>query len=162
VQGDRNTPAEPPAATPVERLLEKDRDVQEGRGRPFSRRAMQTQRSLEDYLKAGNRPRWMERLVDIERGVAAEQQRLARAHRELREEFGPDREGFARRWRAEAHAWRFDERLHELVAQHNEYFPIERQLPMDPRTRDYVLIQGRSYRKPELTPEWVLEQFPAE
>ena len=31
---------------------------------------------------------------------------------------------------------------------------------MDPRTGDYVLIRGRSYRRPVLGPEWVLEQFP--
>jgi hypothetical protein len=32
---------------------------------------------------------------------------------------------------------------------------------MDLRTRDYVRVNGRSYRRPELGPEWVLEQFPA-
>jgi hypothetical protein len=32
---------------------------------------------------------------------------------------------------------------------------------MDPRTRDYVLIHGKSYRRPELGPAWVLEQFPS-
>src|SRR4051795_5013787 len=32
---------------------------------------------------------------------------------------------------------------------------------MAPRTRDYVLLRGRSYRRPELGPEWVLERFPA-
>jgi hypothetical protein len=32
---------------------------------------------------------------------------------------------------------------------------------MDPRTRDYVKVNGRSYRRPELGPAWVLEQFPA-
>ena len=32
---------------------------------------------------------------------------------------------------------------------------------MNPRTGDYVLIHGRSYRRPELGREWVLEQFPA-
>jgi hypothetical protein len=32
---------------------------------------------------------------------------------------------------------------------------------MDPRTRDYVRIAGRSYRRPVLGPDWVLEHFPA-
>ena len=32
---------------------------------------------------------------------------------------------------------------------------------MDLRTRDYVLINGRSYRREPLTPEWVFDQFPA-
>ena len=31
---------------------------------------------------------------------------------------------------------------------------------MDPRTRDYVKIRGRSYRRTPLTAEWVLELFP--
>ena len=30
----------------------------------------------------------------------------------------------------------------------------------DPRTRDYVRVGGRSYTRAELTPEWVLAQFP--
>jgi hypothetical protein len=32
---------------------------------------------------------------------------------------------------------------------------------MDIRTRDYVLINGRSYRRAELGQEWVLARFPA-
>ena len=86
-------------------------------------------------------------------------QRLARSHRALREECGDDRALFAERWRAFAQRCRFDE-LNELITQHNEWYPIERDLPMDLRTRDYVLINGRSYRRPQLTPQWVLEQFP--
>ena len=31
---------------------------------------------------------------------------------------------------------------------------------MDLRTRDYVLINGRSYRRRELDTAWILEQFP--
>ena len=58
-----------------------------------------------------------------------------------------------------AHAPAFDD-LNELIRQHNEWYPIERDLPMDLRTRDYVQVNGRSYRRPELGPEWVLEQFP--
>jgi len=32
---------------------------------------------------------------------------------------------------------------------------------MNPRTGDYVPVGGRSYRRPVLGPDWVLEQFPA-
>jgi hypothetical protein len=32
---------------------------------------------------------------------------------------------------------------------------------MDPRTRDYVQVGGRSFRRPELGASWVLERFPA-
>jgi hypothetical protein len=144
----------------VERLLERRAIDQEGMGRPLSRRARQTQRSVEAYLKSGVRPRWMERLGDIDQGIAAERQRLARAYRALHEECGHDRRAFARRWRAVARSWRF-EGLNELIEQHNAWYPIERQLPMDPRTRDYVRVGGRSYRRPVLGPEWVLEHFPA-
>jgi hypothetical protein len=31
---------------------------------------------------------------------------------------------------------------------------------MDLRTRDYVLVNGRSYRRRELDAIWVLERFP--
>ena len=129
-------------------------------GRPFSSRARETRRSLEAYLRAGVRPRWMERLIEIERGTAREQRRLAKAYEELGEECGPDRRTFARRWRALATAWRFDE-LNELIRTHNEWYPVERDLPMDLRTRDYVLINGRSYRREPLSAEWVLRHFPA-
>ena len=57
------------------------------------------------------------------------------------------------------HAARFDD-LNDLIRQHNEWYPIERDLPMDLRTRDYVLINGRSYRREPLSPQWVLERFP--
>ena len=72
-----------------------------------------------------------------------------------------DREAFARRWREIARTWSFAD-VNELIGQHNEWFPIERQLPMDPRTRDYVLIHGRSYRREPLDAAWVLAEFPAE
>jgi hypothetical protein len=70
-----------------------------------------------------------------------------------------DPEAFAEQWRARAHEWNFDA-VNELIRQHNEWYPIERNLPLDPRTRDYVKIRGRSYRRTEIGPEWVLEHFP--
>ena len=117
------------------------------------------QRSVEAYLKAGVRPRWMERIAEIDHAIAAQRRRFARAHRTLREESADPAE-FSRRWREYVGRCRFDE-LNELIAQHNEWYPIERDLPMDLRTRDYVLINGRSYRREPLSAEWVLAQFPA-
>ena len=32
---------------------------------------------------------------------------------------------------------------------------------MDPRTGDYVLIRGRSYRRRRLDAAWILDRFPA-
>jgi hypothetical protein len=145
---------------PAERLLTRAADGATQRGRPLSRRARQTQRSVEAYLKAGVRPRWMERVEEIDQGVAAEKRRLARAYRALQEECREDPRAFARLWRARARSWRFDD-LNVLIEQHNDWYPIERQLPMDPRTGDYVRFAGRSYRRPVLGPEWVLEHFPA-
>jgi hypothetical protein len=31
---------------------------------------------------------------------------------------------------------------------------------MDPRTRDYVKVGGRSYRRDPLDVDWILSQFP--
>jgi hypothetical protein len=145
----------------AERVVRSDLDESSGIGRPLSSLARSTQRTVEAYLKAGVRPRWMERIAEIDHSIAFTKRSYARRYRALREECGSDRAMFAERWRAVAAAARFDE-LNELIAQHNEWYPIERDLPMDLRTRDYVLINGRSYRRPQLGPEWILEQFPAD
>jgi hypothetical protein len=114
--------------------------------------------TVEAYLKAGIRPRWMERIIEVDGGIARERRRLERAWRRLRDESDPDE--FPARWRARVHTWRYDPELNELIRQHNEWYPIERDLPMDIRTRDYVRVGGRSHRRPLLGPEWALEQFP--
>ena len=147
--------------TLLERIVGRDLDVESGTGKPLSSRALQTQRSIEAYLKAGVRPRWMERVVDIDAGIARERRRLGEAYHALRSECEGDAALFARLWRSLAQTWRFAE-LNELIAQHNEWYPIERDLPLNPRTGDYVRVGGRSYRRPVLGPAWVLEQFPAE
>ena len=120
---------------------------------------MQHPSVVEAYLKAGVRPRWMERIAEIDHSIAFHKRDYGRRYRRLRERYGDDTAAFAERWREIAAAARFDE-LNELIEQHNEYYPIERDLPMDIRTRDYVLINGRSYRRPMLGPDWVLEHFP--
>ena len=146
-------------SSPVERELAKRfEDVVEGK--PLSRRARQTKRSVESYLAAGVVPRYMQRLRDIEDATRAHRRKLRAAHERLREECGDDRARFARKWHAIARAWRFEE-LNELIREHNEWYPVERGLPLDPRTRDYVRMRGRSYRRAELGPDWVLDRFPA-
>jgi hypothetical protein len=37
----------------------------------------------------------------------------------------------------------------------------ERRLPFDLRTRDYVKVNGRDYRRPLLDAAWALAEFPA-
>src|SRR3954471_19465522 len=144
----------------AERVVKKDLDASTGLGKPISSRARMAQRSVEAYLKAGVRPRWMERIAEIDDSIAAQKRRLARSYRVLREECGEDTALFAARWVEFVGRCRFDE-LNELIRQHNEWYPIERDLPMDLRTRDYVLITARSSRREPLSAEWVLKQFPA-
>jgi hypothetical protein len=153
---DGRAPA--PRRTSVERVIE---PLPGSAGRRFARSALERERSIEAYLKAGNRPRWMERVMEVDRGIEHHKRRLAAAHRALQEECAGDAAEFARRWRATLAAWPFAE-LNVLIEQHNAWYPIERDLPMDPRTRDYVPIHGRSFRRPVLSVEWALQQFPAE
>src|SRR3954447_24378772 len=112
----------------AERLVKKDLDASTGLGSPISSRARMSQRTVEAYLKAGVRPRWMERIAEIDHSIAAQKRRLARSHRALRDECGDDRGLFAERGRADAERCGFDE-LNELIAQHNDWSPSERDLP---------------------------------
>ena len=144
----------------VERLLAERAVDRAAENAPISRRSRHTQRTLDAYLKAGGRPRWMERLSDIEAHTAVARRRLERRYRALQQECGHEPGLFAERWRAIAEGHSFDA-VNELIRQHNDWYPIERDLAMDPRTRDYVPIHGRSYRRDELGPDWVLEHFPA-
>jgi hypothetical protein len=127
---------------------------------PLSRRSRQAQRTIEGYLATGGPPRWMERFMQVENGIARERRRLAKRYEELRERYEGDPERFAARWREIAYELAFDD-LNAVIRAHNTYYPIERDLPMNPRTGDYVTFDGRSYRRPELGPEWILAQFPA-
>jgi hypothetical protein len=146
--------------TPVERVVGRGLDEHAGLGRSLSDRARQSQRSVESYLKGGGVPRWMERSGEIDAGVARHRKRLARTYRALWQECEGDRVAFERRWRAVAERWSFGE-LNDLIDQHNQWYPVERQLPLNPRTGEYVLVGGRSYRRPSLDAGWILEQFPA-
>lgn len=145
--------------TPVERIVGQDLDEQSGKGKPLSSRARQTQRSVESYLKGGARPRWMERVAEIDAGIARERRRIVQIRHAVRREYGHDAEAFAERWREVADGWSFHE-LNVLIDQHNEWYPIERNLALDPRTGEYVRVAGRSYRRPVLGSAWILDQFP--
>jgi hypothetical protein len=103
----------------------------------------------------------MQRVAEIDEWIALERRQLGRAYRALRAECAGDARAFAARWHATAHAWPFGG-LNELIEQHNEWYPIERNLAVNPRTGEYVRLAGRPYTRPVLGPEWVLEQFPAE
>ncbi|MEY2532803.1 MAG: hypothetical protein QOF29_713, partial [bacterium] len=126
VTPDGDTP-EPDTRSDVERVIDRSLIETGPLGKPLPRSQMQRVRSVESYLQAGVRPRWMARVAEVDQGIAAEKRRLERAYRALQQECRHDREAFARRWRARAHSWRFDW-LNELIEQHNEWYPVERRL----------------------------------
>ncbi|MDO8214192.1 hypothetical protein [Conexibacter sp. CPCC 206217] len=144
--------------TPAERVLRRRTDALSGRA--LSSTARQAQRTIEGYLTGGNPPRWMERVGEIDAGIARVRRELAAEHRALRHSCGDDADEFARRWREHVHSRDFHE-LNALIRQHNEWYPVERNLPVDPRTGEYVATHGRSHLRPLLGPGWALEQFPA-
>jgi len=101
----------------------------------------------------------MLRLREIEQRTAAHEERLADAWRVLAEDCGDDGVAFARDWGATATAWSFFD-VNDLIERHNRWYPIEARLPMDPKTGDYALVNGRSYQLEPLAETWVLERFP--
>src|SRR3954447_12330034 len=94
------------ARNPVERLVPAGLDEDVGLRKPLSRRARQRSRALEDYLKAGGPPRGMERIGQIDPGIARGRRRPERECRALRRTYVRDRSAFARAWRARAQAQR--------------------------------------------------------
>jgi hypothetical protein len=63
-------------------------------------------------------------------------------------------------WRRVAERWDFTE-VNDLIERHNRWYPVEARLAMDPRSRDFVKVGGRDYRRDPLDAEWVLRLFPA-
>ena len=105
-------------------------------------------------------PRYMERLRAIQDEVRVQHHQLERAHRRAAERHSEGTEDFRDHWLATARRWSFDE-VNDLIREHNDHYPIEAQLALDPRTGDYVRVAGRPYRREPLGPEWILERFPA-
>jgi hypothetical protein len=147
--------------SPVERTVARSLDGEHRKGRRLSTEELRRERTVEGYLRGAVMPRWMERLREIHAGIERHRRELADAYRYARETSGGDPEAFARAWH-ERLRWHSFEDVNELIRQHNEWYPVERQLPMDPRTGDYVLIAGRPYRREELSKDWALSLFPAE
>jgi hypothetical protein len=92
----------------------------------------------------------MRRLRQIDDEIEAQTIRLAQAYAERQD---------AESWRRLAERWDFGE-VNDLIERHNRWYPVEARLPMDPRTRDYVKIAGRSYRREPLDAGWILARFP--
>jgi hypothetical protein len=104
---------------------------------------------------------WMRRLRAIELASDAHELALAEAWLGLREEVGGDPAQFGEEWRALAERWDFSD-VNDLIERHNRHYPAESRLPMNPRTGDFVLINGRPYTREPLDAAWILERFPGE
>ena len=93
----------------------------------------------------------MRRLREIDDAIEAHLARLAEAYAE--------NGGDAEAWRSLAARWDFSE-VNDLIERHNRWYPVEARLAMDPRSRDFVKVGGRDYRREPLDADWVLRLFP--
>ena len=148
----------------VERIererLERDLEGSPLRGQPLRRRLRNFRPSVDGYVVSLGGPLpYMIRLREIAAQTAAHDQSLELAWRHLAAGYEGDPAGFARAWRGCAERWAFDV-VNDLIDRHNRFYPAESRLPMDPRRRDFVLVNGEHYSKQPLAPAWVLARFP--
>ena len=130
-------------------------------GKPLRTRLRNFRIEAGGYLASLGGPLpWMQRLREIELQTERHERDLDLAWRELAAESVGDPEAFARDWLARAEGWNFHE-VNDLIARHNRNYPAEARLPMNPRTGDFVLINGRPYTREPLDARWILERFPA-
>jgi hypothetical protein len=128
------------------------------RGAPLPLRLRNFRPDAEGYLASLGGPLpYMVRLREIEAMTAAHEDALAAARDRLLQDVPPD--AFAAAWHDAVARWSFDE-VNDLIERHNRWYPIEARLPMDPRRRDYALVNGRDYRRRRLDANWALERFP--
>ena len=141
----------PASAVEREKLLD-EVEVNPLTRRPIKRRIRRFRAEPDRYLASLGGPLpFMRRLRQIDDEIEAVTIRLAQLHAERTD---------AAAWRRLAEHWDFGA-VNDLIERHNRYYPIEARLPMDPRTRDYVKIGGRSYRREPLDARWILDRFPA-
>jgi hypothetical protein len=139
----------PPSQREREQLTA-DRDLNPLVGRQLRRRLRNFRSEADNYLASLGGPLpYMKRLRQIEELVNEHEQRLGEAYAEHQGD-----------WRRIAERWDFGD-VNELIDRHNRFYPIEARLAMDPRSRDFVKVGGRPYRREPLGAAWVLERFPA-
>ena len=141
----------PGSAVEREKLID-EVDLNPLTKQPLKRRIRRFRAEPDRYLASLGGPLpFMRRLRQIDDEIEALTIRLAQLYVER-----PD----AAAWRRLAERWDFGA-VNDLIERHNRYYPIEARLPMDPRTRDYVKVGGRSYRREPLDAQWILDRFPA-
>jgi hypothetical protein len=128
-------------------------------GKPLRRRARNFRPDPDAAVRALGGPlAWMRRLRAIELALELHLALLAEARDELRAEHAGNADAFADAWRELADSWNFAE-VNELIERHNRNFPAESRLPMNPRTGDFVELNGRPYTREPLDAAWILERF---
>lgn len=131
-------------------------------GSPLPVRPRAFRPTADAYLVATRGPLpYMLRLREIEQGTHELESSLRAAWEALAAECETDPDRFHREWKARARALRFDD-LNDLIERHNLWYPVESRLPMDPRTGEFALVNGRDYRLAPFDARWVLERFPAD
>ena len=161
VLGQGATRPETPRDRREREQLEADLETSPVRGKPLRQRLRNFRPDSSAGVQAlGGPTAWMRRLRAIEDGVEQHELRLGEEWRTLARDTHDPAE-FAAAWRAVVSEWSFAE-VNELIERHNRNFPAEARLAMDPRTRDFVRINGRSYLRQPLDQEWILERFPAD
>ena len=121
-------------------------------GRPLRRRFRNFTADPGSYLASLGGPLpYMTRLREIDRLTAEHEEALAAVREQVRD---------GAEWAAVVAAWDFGD-VNDLIDRHNRWYPVEARLPMDPRTGDYALVNGRDYRLVPLDARWILERFPA-
>jgi hypothetical protein len=161
VIGQGATKPETPRERREREQIEADLETSPVRGRPLRQRLRNFRPDSESGVRAlGGPTAWMRRLRAIEDAVEQHERQLGEARRTLAEELEDPAE-FAAAWRELAGNWSFTA-VNALIERHNRNFPAEARLAMDPRTRDFVRINGRSYLRESLDAHWILDRFPAD
>jgi hypothetical protein len=143
------------------RVLQEELDTSPVKGQPLRQRYRNFRPDADAAIRALGGPTiWMRRLRAIEDEIDRHEELLDAAWREVAAE-ARDAAEFAEVWRATAEQWSFAE-VNELIDRHNANFPAEARLPMDPRTRDFVKVNGRPYQREPLDAAWILARWPAE
>jgi hypothetical protein len=143
---------ETPREREQRRVLEADLAESPVKGRALRQRLRNFRPDPESAVRALGGPlHWMRRLRAIEDALDQHERQLDATWRKTD----------PAEWPRIAREWDFSE-VNELIARHNRHFPAEARLPMDPRTRDFVPINGRGYRREPLDAEWILRRWPAD
>jgi hypothetical protein len=141
------------------RVLSEEIAVSPLKGQPLPQRLRNFRPDADAAIRGLGGPAfWMRRLRAIEDEVDRHEAQLADAWRAAAAETS-DANEFARLWRETAQRWSFAV-VNELIERHNRNFPAEARLAMDPKTRDFVKVNGRSYERKPLDTEWIFERFP--